>query len=223
MNESQDDAVEQMLDQYLRGEALNLDEIDTELRSEVESLTKMAEALWTAAHGAPAMADDPVALRLGLVPDDSVSLDPKALQRLMKVHKQQPSSVAKALRDREWDVSTRDVFNWQTKSTSTIPPALIRALAAVIGSTSEQLTVVREPSAARRAMLEATRTTLFDELAQRWARIRKTSIDTARTALAARMEATVHRGSEPDAGQMLRSLNSLVTALESKAADDDLS
>lgn len=223
MNESQDNVVERMLDQHLRGEALNLDELDAGSRSEVESLIKMADALWTAAHGAPALAEDPVALRLGLVPDESVSLDPKALQRFMKVHRQQPSGVAKALRDREWDVSTRDVFNWQTKSTSTIPPALIRALAAVVGSTFEQLTVMREPSQTRRAMLEATRTTLFDELAQRWARIRKTSLDTARTALAARMEATVHRGSEPDAGQMLRSLDSLVTAMESNAADDDLS
>jgi hypothetical protein len=59
-----------------------------------------------------------------------------------------------------------------------------------------------------------TRTPKFKELAQRWARLQRTSVDLAASALSARLAASVHRGEHPDEAQMLGSLEALVAALE---------
>ena len=55
-----------------------------EAAAEVQELLRIADLLWEEAHGAPPLEDDPVAAMLGLVPDASRSLDPRALNKVTK-------------------------------------------------------------------------------------------------------------------------------------------
>jgi hypothetical protein len=54
----------------------------------------------------------------------------------------------------------------------------------------------------------------FHDLVQRFAKVRRISVEMAESAMKSRMLATVHRGDMPDKEQMLASLESLVHALE---------
>jgi hypothetical protein len=221
MNDERDEVFEDVLDAHVQGRSPSLENLDDTQRREIESLLRIADGLWDEAHGAPPLESDPVAAVLGLVPDRARSLDPRALQHATTAAGLKASTLAERLRARGWNISTRDVFNWHAKGSSDVSPALIQAIAEITGSTIAQLTIDRGPDPSRATIEAVVGTKRFKELAERWARLHRTTFDWATSALSARLATSVHRGAHPDEEQMLRSLEALVSALEAGAADEN--
>ena len=194
--------------------------LSEEDQTEVESLIEVADRLWEVGHGAPPLGSDPIAAMLGLVPDPRFALDSKALVRARKNAKLKSSELANRLAARGWDVQVRDVFRWETQSGADVAPALIRAIAEEVGTDVDRLTATQQPTAEREAVTGVTRSPGFERLVERWARVQGMSRALAASALESRMLATVHRGDRPDAGQLLQSLDALVTAVERGRSHD---
>jgi transcriptional regulator with XRE-family HTH domain len=192
----------------------NIADWSDEDRADFASLIEVADLMWEAGHGAPPLNADPVAAMLGLIPDPHIGLDSGALSRARKNAKLKPSDIAERLHARGWDVGARDVFRWENQTQSDVGPALIRAIAEVIGVRPEQLTTDRGSSAEREAFSSIFNSRRFQALVDRWARLQSMSRSLAASALQSRMLTTVHRGDRPDQEQMLQSLDALITALE---------
>lgn len=208
-----------LIDDHITGIKRSQEE-QTASAPEVVELLDIADLLWEAAHGAPPLEQDPVAAMLGLVPDSSRSLNAPGLKQAIQSAGLQVSTLAQKLAERGWDVLTRDVFNWQTRGDATVPPALIQAIADVIGTTPDKLMIDRGEAPGHRALRAVTSSPTFQSLAARWAILRGTTISLGASALEARLAASVFRGSEPNEDQMLASLEALVTALESGSRSD---
>jgi len=210
-----------LIDEYVRsGRRPSLEGLDESAREEAEALLRVAELVWEQGHGAPPLEADPVAAALGLVPDPKTMLEPRALKSAMAKAGLQASEVARQLKAREWTVETRDVFAWTTKGRPDVPPALIRAVADVVGTSETKLSGERRPTPFELAVRDVVQTPAFESLAERWAHLHRTTLASARTLLAARMPAAAHRGDHPDTNQMLASLETLVTVLESDSGHD---
>lgn len=221
MNE-RDELFERLLDQHLQRRSPSLQHLDETDRSDAESLFSVADLLWEGAQKAPPLEADPIAARLGLIPDLTSSLDPRALSRATKKSGLSPSGLAERLAARGWDVKTGDIFKWQTKESTDVPPALIRAIAELIGSSVRELTVDRSSSSSRGAIQAVVGTPKFKELARRWAHTQRTSVDAAVAALSAKLEASVFRGVRPDDDELINLLEALVDALEAGDSDEDV-
>lgn len=189
-------------------------DLDDGDRESINSLVETADLLWLVGRGAPALADDPVAGMLGLVPDRECSLDSKALSRLRKRTGLTVSDVAARLRARGWDFQVGDVFRWEMRSASDVAPATVQAIAEILGVQIEDLMAGPSTTAGQDWFAEIRRNPVFTQLADRWAKVRHVPQVTAVAALESRMAATVHRGEHPDADQMLRSLEVLVRSVE---------
>lgn len=191
-------------------------QLDPGQRTLVSELLDAGDLVWEAAHGAPALEDDPVAAMLGLVPDPAFQLDSAALSRACAANRVKPTALAARLNARGWKVAASDVFRWQTRPVSDVSPALVRAIAVEVGVDPERLVSRSMPGQTklRGVAEEVTATSRFRDLVQRFAKVRRIPADMAETALRSRMLATVHRGDAPDAEQMLASIESLVRALE---------
>ncbi|WP_285029644.1 hypothetical protein [Mycolicibacterium sp. lyk4-40-TYG-92] len=185
-------------------------------RAEIASLIEVADLLWEAGHGAPPLETDPVAAMLGLIPDPRISLDPRAVSRARKNAKLKTSDIADRLQSRGWDIVVRDVFQWENQTHSDVAPALIRAIAEVLGVLPDQLTMDRSLSTDSQTLASTMRSARFESLARRWARLQGVSNALASSALRSRMLATVHRGDRPDEDQMLQSLEALISTMEER-------
>ncbi len=216
-----EDALAQLVDAHVAGRPLSHDDLDEAHATESVELLDIADLLWEAAHGAPPLERDPVAAMLGLVPDRARSLDGAALKQALQTAGLQVSSLAQKLADRGWDATTRDVFNWQTRDIAAVPPALIQAVAEITGVAPANLTIDRGESPTHVALQSVTSSIKFHDLAERWARLRRTTIDLGASALESRLEASVFRGVEPNSAQMLASLEALISALESEKSSDE--
>jgi hypothetical protein len=183
-------------------------------RTDFASIIEVADLMWEVGHGAPPLDADPVAAMLGLIPDPHVGLDSGALSRARKNAKLKPSDVSERLLARGWDISARDVFRWENQTPSDVAPALIRAIAEVIGVSPEQLTTDVGLSRERETLSSIVKSPRFDGLVNRWARLQGMPRSLASSALQSRLLATVHRGDRPDQEQMLQSLDALITAME---------
>ena len=181
---------------------------------------RAADLLSADAHRAPALADDPIAAVLGLVPDDDYQLDPRTLKRAREAARLEPTTFARALAARGWKVSTRDVFNWESKGAPSVSPALVRAAAEVLGTDPDKLTqqatriAESKPPQAVLVAKAAQASPRFTSLVARFARLQGIPTRMAASALSSRMIATVQRGDHPDADQMLTSIEALIEALE---------
>ncbi len=185
---------------------------------------RAADLLWTDAHSAPALEDDPIAAMLGAIPDAGYQLDPRAFKRAREASGLQPTTVAAALAKRGWQVTIRDVFTWELKGAPNVSPALLRAAADVLKVDPDRFTrpntaAVSVPTQAARVAVEAAASPRFAELAQRFARLQGLTPKMSRSVLHSRMLATVNRGEHPTADQMLASLEALVEALEQTEPD----
>jgi hypothetical protein len=192
----------------------SMPELSEEERDYLDSLMDVANLLWDAGHSAPALESDPVAAMLGLLPDPRCALDPKALVRARKAAGLKPSDLAARLTVRGWDVQARDIFRWETRSAADVAPALIRAIADETGANVDRLTTSNDSAAEHTSVAAVTKTSRFQWLVERWARVQGISPALAASALESRMWATVHRGDHPDAEQLLQSLDALVAAIE---------
>ncbi|WJH26632.1 hypothetical protein [Pseudarthrobacter defluvii] len=201
-----------------RTEILQEVDIDTEEQNELASLLKASDAVWLSAHGAPPLDQDPVAAMLGLVADPHMTLDSKALARHRKRARLTVSDVAARLSERGWNVQAGDVFRWESRSAPDVPPAMIQAIAGVL-ATSPELISVRQ-AAAEDQFAAVRNTARFQNLVSRWMTALDLSRSMAVAALEGRMVATVHRGEEPDSEQLLAALDVLVEAVEQSRGTD---
>jgi hypothetical protein len=209
-----------LIDNHVVGTKHSHNELADAHAIELVELLDIADLLWEAAQAAPPLERDPVAAMLGLVPDRSRTLSGTALKQAMQTAGLQVSALAHLLSARGWEVATRDVFNWQTRNTASVPPALIQAIAEVTGVTADRLTTDLGESTAHHALKSVTTSPKFRALAERWALLRGTTIDLSTSALEARLAASVYRGDQPDESQILASLEALIAALESESRRD---
>lgn len=177
----------------------------------------VADLLWETAHGAPALSIDPVAALLGLVPDSKRALDGKSLARARKRAGLTVGQLALRLEARGWEVQSKDVFRWETRSTADVAPAVINAIAEETGAQVDTLLLTAASrSDESKAVAHVKQSSAFQALVDRWAALQSMSRDLAESALESRMLATVHRGDNPDTDQMLQSLESLVATMETR-------
>lgn len=197
-----------------REDLLNDARLSSTDREELSELVALADSVWLGAKGAPELRNDPVAAMLGLVPDPSATLAPSALAKLRRRANVKPSDLATALRERGWSFDTSDVFRWETRSAHDVPPAVIEDIANYLQAPVGDLLSSALGGSAPPLLAAVRAEPLFEQLAERWSRARHVSMAVATAALESRMLATVHRGEEPSAHQLLRSLSALVASVE---------
>lgn len=189
-------------------------ELNDRERAELGGIVETADALWFVAQSAPALEDDPVAAMLGLLPDSECGLDSASLSRERKRARLSVSDVAARLHERGWKFDKGDVFRWETRTAVDVPPAVVQAVADILGSPVDDL-ISAPSSASLPDHVGAVRAhPLFEQLVTRWSEARRVSRAVAAATLESRMLATVHRGEHPDTEQLLRSLDSLVASVE---------
>lgn len=188
--------------------------LSSENTEELTALTDTADTLWLSAQDAPPLENDPVAALLGLVPDQSCVIDSKALSRVRKRARMTVSDVAKRLQGRGWEFSKSDVLRWEMRTAADVPPAVVQALAEVLGIEVESLISTSAPDTVTPQIAAVRKHPLFENLVNRWAEAMHVSTTVAASALEGRMLTTVHRGERPDTEQLVRSLEALVTSIE---------
>lgn len=217
-DQERDSAIDSVVDAVLSGSPVQLDALPADDRQAALALLRVADLLWEEAHGAPPLRQDPVAAMLGLVPDGSRALDPNGLRTALSSASLRVSELARELSARGWEVSTRDVFNWQSGRVTEVAPALIRAIADVTNTAPERLTASTKQKP-ERALASVVALPRFQDLAERWARVMQTSFALASSALESRLAAAVYRGDSPDGEHLLDTLEAVVEHLEGSAGD----
>jgi len=220
-----DEERERVVDALAKGkrrpeEVLRAAAVEPDDHAELRAMADTSELLWLSQHQAPPLSEDPVAAMLGLVPDETCTLDPKAFARARKSAGLKPSGIASRLRQKGWATTDADVFHWETRPTAAaaVPPAVVQTLAQILGRTVGQITTAPNVEHAEANPIEALRSDPgFKGLVARWARLWHLSLPDASVALERRLAMTVHRGRTPDTAQMLESLDALVTATERSA------
>lgn len=183
-------------------------------RRELVSLVATADALWLSAQGAPALEHDPVAAMLGLVPDSECRLNSAALSRARRRARLSVSDVAARLRQRGWEYDKGDVFRWETRTATDVPPAVVQAIADILGSPVDDLVSSSSQTSLPDYLADVRRHPQYEQLVNRWAHARRVTRSVAAATLESRMLATVHRGGHPDTEQLMRSLDALVSSVE---------
>lgn len=213
-SDDQDHEIASILDARAGRPALAAGAAHLSSRPELRGLLDAADVAWVSEHSAPPLADDPVAAMLGLVPDSELELDGKALSGARKSAGLTVSALAQRLLTRGWEVTSRDIFMWESGKNPTHVPALINALAEETGTDADRLRRRAEidPQPSRLAAVVGSEA--FKALAERWARIQGTTTALAASALESRMLVAVHRGGPPEGDVLLESLEALVDSLE---------
>ena len=193
------------------GQGAQLSETD---REDAHSLKQVADLLWESAHGAPPLRKDPVAAMLGLVVDPAYTLDSQRLRQARRRVGLETGKLVARLTARGWEVSSRDVFRWETQSAADVPPALIKAIAEEIGAAADQLTAGRSNRTVDSVIAAIVELPAFQALVERWAKLQGVSQALASSELESRMLTTVYRGEPVDADRMLQSLDALLAARE---------
>lgn len=194
-------------------------ELEEAEASDLIGLLEASDALWLSDQGAPPLEDDPVAAMLGLIKNPLVALDSKALARHRKRARMTISELAARLKERGWEVQTGDIFRWENRSAPEVAPALIQAIASVLQTSSDHISVVQE---GQDQFSVVRKTAQFQELLNRWMKALDLPRSTALAALESRMVTTVHRGEEPDPVQLLAALDILVSSVEESQGNASL-
>lgn len=210
-----DKLVAEMLERPQERERILRDiELTDRERNELSSIVEMSDLLWLSAQGAPALAEDPTAAMLGLLPDSECTLSSGALSRARKRARLSISDLAARLRERGWEVAKSDVFRWETRTAADVPPAVVQSVADILGAPVDDLISPPSTTSLPEGIKAARLHPLFEQLVDRWARARRVSTAVAAGTLESRMLATVHRGEQPSTEQLLQSLDALVTSIE---------
>ena len=183
-------------------------------REKLSGFIDTADALWLSAKGAPALEDDPVAAMLGLVADRECRLDSTALSRARKRARLNVSVVAARLRQRGWEFDKSDVFRWETRAATDVPPAVVQAIADILSTPVDNLISASAPASLPDHLAAVRRHPRFEQLVNRWSQTRRVSRAVAAATLESRMLATVHRGQHPDTEQLVQALDALVASVE---------
>ena len=172
----------------------------------------------------PPLSADPIAMALGAVPD--ILLDPAAVRRGRQVKNARPSEIARFLRDRGWPVTTSDVFAWE-RHAERVAPALLRDIAAVLGTREASLVLARASTPVRpgqdtgdeRALLEALRMADLNEIVQQWAELLGLDPEAARGDLSRRLSGAVHRGTRALTIRQLKAVLAVLLSAERARRD----
>lgn len=183
-------------------------------RDDLTALVDAADELWLSAQSAPALEDDPVAAILGLVPESDCRLESVSLARARKRARLSVSDLADHLRQRGWEFDKSDVFRWENRTAVDVPPAVVQAISDILDAPVDGLISAVVSKSLPEQLTAALKHPLFEQLAHRWAEAQRVSYGVAAAMLEGRMLATVHRGEQPDAEQLLRSLDALVSSIE---------
>lgn len=213
-SEHRDEELSRILDAREGRSALASGPENLASRPELHRLLEAADLGWASAQGAPPLADDAVAAMLGLVPDPELELDGKALSRARKEAGLSLSGLAERLSARGWDVTSKDIFAWESGKNPSRVPALINALAEEISVNADRLRRRTGADPERARLSAVVESDAFHALAQRWARLRGTTVALAASALESRMLVAVHRGGAPDPDVLLDSLDAMIRSLE---------
>ncbi|HEY0227398.1 MAG TPA: hypothetical protein VGC05_13620 [Mycobacterium sp.] len=190
--------------------------------TDVDALLTVASLVVQAEYQTPPIAADPTAALLGLVPDPAVMLDPGSLTRARKSARLTVAQLARQLTARGWEVATKDVYRWEQQESADIVPALMSAIAEETNTSVDRLLQRGAQGATHHDWLVSVMgSAKFDWLVQRWMALYNTSQEIAASALTSRLTATVHRGDKPDVGQVLQSLDVLLSALEIEEQRDE--
>jgi hypothetical protein len=204
--------VAEVLDARNGRSALSASNIHGGQHSEIRGLLEAADLAWESQQSAPPLAADPIAAMLGLVPDPDMELASSS----PRISECWPPCILLAARltVRGWEVSSKDLFAWESGRNAPQVAALINALAEEVGADADGLRrrAGEDPERVRLAAIVAS--PAFKGLAERWARVQSTTLALATSALESRMLVAVHRGGAPDAEVLLESLEAMVSAVE---------
>lgn len=202
---------------YLSGERPIPPPLDDLPADERLATTRLFEALSTAWHhdadAPPALAEDPLAVTLGLVPDPARPLSGPALKRARMSAGHRVSELARALQARGWQIDVADVAAWERQSHHPVMPAIIAALSDELGATVESLCTAGPPRVDDVASAVA-RTPRFRALSRRWAELTMLPDEVAAASSLRQLMTIGHarRGAELDVEQWLDVLEALVDA-----------
>lgn len=180
--------------------------------SEWDEITQLALIERELREGAvvPPLEQDRVAAMLGLIPDPAVGLNPSSLKRHRQRVGMSTSQLAGALEGRGWDTSRGDVFRWENQTAADVAPALIEAIAQVLGTSPSELT----PAAKQERVILDARNPAIRALASRLAAALGIDEEMALSRLTAANAGSLHRGSRPEDDQLLATLDGYVRAME---------
>jgi hypothetical protein len=181
-------------------------------QADIDSLLHVADLLWEAKHDdVPPLEQDPTAIMLGLVSDPAITLDGQAVKTCRMRAGLGHKELAACMAARGWEITTKDVFSWETKTVAGVCPALIRAVAEELGV--EESTVTAHAAISAESVIDRVQAhPKFAPLAGWWAEVTHVSDQDARRQLASRMVATANRGSDLDEEQWLDMLSKLIQA-----------
>lgn len=178
----------------------------------VNELASIERELRLSTAAAPPLHLDKTAAFLGLVPDPASQLDPRQVKTARNRAGLKPTAVAEQLTARGWDIAARDIFRWENQPGTDTPPALIEAIAAVLGTRCDDL--VRAHSTSPAGLSEEN--PAVQKLVERFATVSRLDWMAAFTRLNAVAAASVHRGERPRDDDLLHRLDLYVTAMEER-------
>ncbi|MCL1899435.1 MAG: hypothetical protein FWG11_02750 [Promicromonosporaceae bacterium] len=157
---------------------------------------------------------------LGLVPDPAIMLDVSALKRYRQSARLKQSELAARLAARGWQIATKDVFAWETKSAAGLCPALIRAIAEELGVEAEKV-MLRRDLAKETTVEKVAKTPWFVDLVWDLSRKVQITFGVAQSDLLAQMSATANRGSDLTEEQWREVLEQLVSNRTPRRSDNE--
>lgn len=173
----------------------------------------LEDLLGGAAFQPPRLQDDPAARILGLVVEPALRFEASAVKRARIRAGLKLPQLVQMLVQRGWAVSNSEALGWETGRSGGIEPALIAAVAEIVGATQSSLSAsapANDPVSVIRA------TELFRQLVARAAEALSVPWEVAAARLESAAAIPVHRGGAPDVGAALQSLEILVEELESR-------
>lgn len=162
---------------------------------------------------APPLADDPLAVALGLVPPEHAVLSGPALKSARQRAGVKPSELARRLSERGHMVRPGDLQGWENADSLPVSPGLLAAIASSLGIDEPRLTDVFE------GPLSLVTSRGFRSLVKRFAAVARLSLAEAQTSLLAAVAAPARRGTSFDDQQMLSALEAFVEEHERRIGD----
>lgn len=175
-------------------------------------LAGLERELRVGANAAPPLHQDKTAATLGLIPDPAVQLDPARLRTARTRAGLSIADLAEHLTARGWEVTTAQVFRWETQPIHDLPPALIAAVTDELGAPDGTLLRSQPAPATRLSMTQEAVRGLVD----RFAAVLGLNQEAALGRLNAVAVAAVHRGEQPQEEELLHRLDLFVTTLEQR-------
>lgn len=207
---------------YLKGEQTtppDLSALTVQEQRDVELRLTIVDSLWSG-NAAPALAEDPVAAMLGLLPDPHTMLDPARLKSLRKQRNIAASALAQRLTSRGWAATTADLVSWERNGNPAAPAALLHAIGQELGAPLSQFTRHAATISPDPVIETVKGSERFSAFVDRFASRFRMSLEDAASALGSTMLATARRGAPLTEDQWFEALDRLVGADDQEEGSD---